>query len=424
MKIKIIDKSYGEVMAEKREKHKKPIKPNVFFRTLMRLVSIPDLKKTHFKVKKVGMDRLSKKENAFYLMNHSSFIDLEIVARLLYPKPFNIITTTDAFVGKCYLLRHIGCIPSKKFVHDPTLVRDIIYTAKKLKSNVILFPEVGYSFDGTATTIPETVAKLAKMLKIPLVMITTHGAFSRDPLYNNLQVRKVDVDAEMEYLYSPKELECATEEEINKTINEKFSFDNFRWQKENGVKISEATRADYLERVLYKCPVCKAEGLMRGRGCELVCAACGKKHTLSEYGELTSEDGTPAFQYVSDWYRWERECVKEELVSGTYSFCEEVEILMATDLKRVYRVGEGTLAHTSEGIRLTGCDGEISYIHKPLSSYSICVDFNWYEIGDMVGIGNHEAFYYCFPKNKSAPVAKVRLAAEELYKLLSEGKRK
>ena len=49
MKIKVIDKSYGEVMAKKREKHKRPIKPNMFFRILMKLVSLPDIIKTKFK---------------------------------------------------------------------------------------------------------------------------------------------------------------------------------------------------------------------------------------------------------------------------------------------------------------------------------------------------------------------------------------
>lgn len=423
MKIKIIDKSYSEVMAEKREKHKRPIKPNMFFRLLMRLVSVPDLHKTHFKCKKIGMERLSKEENAFILMNHSSFIDLEIVARLLYPRPFNIITTTDAFVGKNYLLRHIGCIPSKKFVHDPALVRDILYTVKKLKSNVVLFPEVGYSLDGTATTIPDTVGKFVKTLKIPLVMITTHGAFSRDPLYNNLQVRKVDVDAEMEYLLSPEEIERMSDEEINAIIKEKFSFDNFRWQIENNVKITEPTRADYLERVLYKCPICNSEGKMEGRGCELVCHSCGKTHMLNEYGELIAKDTETSFTYVTDWFRWERECVKKEVLDGSYSFDEEVDILMAVDTKHMYRVGEGRLTHTREGFCLEGCEGALSYSQKPLTSYSVCVDFNWYEIGDMVNIGNHEALYYCFPKNKKVPVAKVRLAAEEIYKILSEEKR-
>jgi 1-acyl-sn-glycerol-3-phosphate acyltransferase len=226
----------------------------------MRIVASFDLKKTDFKFDKIGMERLAKGENALYLMNHSSFIDLEIVARMLFPKPFNIITTSDAFVGKDYLLRHIGCIPTKKFVSDPTLVRDAIHAAKKQKSNVVLFPEAGYSFDGTATTLPDTLGKFIKMLGIPLVMITTYGAFARDPLYNNIQVRDVDVSAKMEYLLSSEEISEKSAEEINDIVKKCFSFDNFRWQAENNIKIDEPTRADYLNRVLYKCSECGAYG--------------------------------------------------------------------------------------------------------------------------------------------------------------------
>ena len=35
----------------------------------------------------------------------------------------------------------------------------------------------------------------------------------------------------------------------------------------------------------------------------------------------------------------------------------------------------------------------------------------------MIGIGNQDVLYYCFPKNCGDVVAKTRLAAEELYKL-------
>ena len=76
MKIKLIEKTYDEVMALPKQKHKKPHKPDIFFRTLMRLVSIPDLKKTNFSFERVGMEKLGKNEPALYLMNHSSFIDL------------------------------------------------------------------------------------------------------------------------------------------------------------------------------------------------------------------------------------------------------------------------------------------------------------------------------------------------------------
>ena len=56
-------------------------------------------------------------------------------------------------------------------------------------------------------------------------------------------------------------------------------------------------------------------------------------------------------------------------------------------------------------------------LQKPTASYSLNADYYWYEIGDMIGIGNMKAAYYCFPKNKGDIVAKTRLATEELYKL-------
>lgn len=423
MYIKVINSDYESVMNIKKGKHKNPKRPNMFFRALMRLVSIPDLAKTKFKYERVGMDRLGRGEPAFYLMNHSSFIDLEIIARILFPRPFNIVTTTDAFIGKGWLLRAIGCIPTRKFVHDPLLVRDIKYSLNKLKSNVILFPEAGYSFDGTSTTIPDTVAKLIKMLKVPLIMIRTYGAFARDPLYNNIQVRDVQVSAREEYLLSPEEIEAMSVEDINKIVTERFSFDNFKWQQENGIVIDEPTRADYLNRVLYKCPACGKEGDMTGKGVSIKCNSCGKAHILNEYGYLEAEDGNPSFTHIPDWYRWERECVRAEIERGEYSLDLPVNIMMTVDTNRLYRVGDGRLTHGMDGFVLDGCDGNLHYVHKAFCSYTLNSDFNWYEIGDMISIGNHEALYYCFPKTERDVVAKARLATEEIFKILREKKR-
>ena len=115
--------------------------------------------------------------------------------------------------------------------------------------------------------------------------------------------------------------------------------------------------------------------------------------------------------------------MRDEIVNGTYGFDVPVDILMSVDTKRVYRVGEGRLSHSKDGFHLTGCDGRLDYEQKPLSSYSINADFNWYEIGDVIGIGNFDALYYCFPKGKEGIVAKTRLAAEELFKIQNANKR-
>lgn len=417
MKIKVINKSYDEVMSIPRRKHKKPIKPNMLFRTLLKLVSAPELKKVNFSCKKIDMERLGKKESALFLMNHTCFIDMEIVSTILYPRPFNIVTTTDAFVGKDLLLRLIGCIPTTKFATDTVLVRDILHAVRKLHSSIVLYPECGYSFDGRATVVPDTTAKLVKMLGIPLVMIRTEGAFAYDPLYNNLQTRKVNVTAVEKYLLSAEDIANMTVEEIDEIIQREFSFDNLRWQQENKIKIDEDWRADYLNRVLYKCPACKSEGKTVGRGTELYCESCGKRYLLDEYGSMRAALGECELDHIPDWYAWERECVREEILSGKYSIDVPVEIYMTVNDGKLYRVGDGRLTHGEGGFTLDGCEGKLHYEQKPLASYSICADFNFYEIGDVVAIGNTDRLYYCFPKCEGDIVAKIRLAAEELYKI-------
>lgn len=362
------------------------------------------------------MERLKDKEPCLFLMNHSSFIDLKIAAAILYPRPFNIVCTSDGFVGKKWLMRQLGCIPAKKFVSDPGLVRDMVYAVKELKSSVLMYPEASYSFDGTATPLPDSIGRCLKILGVPVVMIRTDGAFLRDPLYNGLRLRKVSVTADMRYLLSPEEIEEKTTGELNEIVRNCFAFDHFRRQQEQGIRVAEPFRAEGLNRVLYRCPHCMAEGNMQGSGILLRCQNCGKEYELMEEGYLRAVQGETEFQHIPDWYQWQRECVRKEIREGTYRMELPVQICVMVNTKCIYRVGEGILVHDMDGFRLTGCGGTLDYRQKATASYSLYSDFFWYEIGDVICIGNGTILYYCFPKTGEDVVAKARLAAEELYR--------
>ncbi len=415
--------SYKEVLDKKPQKSRRPARPSFLLQTLIRTLSVSDLKATNFKYKSIGMEKLSKKEPCLILMNHSSFIDLKIVNKIFYPRKYNIVCTGDGFVGRNWLMRNIGCIPTKKFVTEIDLLHDMLYAVKRYNSSILLYPEASYSFDGTATPLPQSLGRCIKMMNLPVVVVMTQGAFARDPLYNNLQLRKVDVSATVEYLLSPEDIKTKTSREINELLAEKFSFDNFRWQRENGVIIDESFRADYLNRVLYKCPHCLAEGKTVGKGTELVCKNCGKVYELCTDGSMKAKDGETEFDHIPDWYKWERECVKQEILDGNYKLDVEVDIHVMVDTKCLYSVGEGRLVHDRDGFRLTGCNGELEYTQKPLSSYSLYSDYYWYKLGDMICIGDKNVLYYCFPKKCGDVVAKTRLAAEELYKIVRAEKR-
>ena len=93
---------------------------------------------------------------------------------------------------------------------------------------------------------------------------------------------------------------------------------------------------------------------------------------------------------------------------------------MTVDHKAIYSIGSGRLTHSEEGFVLTGDDGGLRYEQKTKSSYTLNSDFNWYELGDVISIGNHDRLFYCFPRTERDVVAKARLATEELYKIFSE----
>ncbi len=415
MKIRTKKMDFKKAINKARVKHKNPKRPNFFLRKAIRLISIFDLSATHFKYKKIRMDEMGKGP-WLVLMNHSSFIDLEIAHKILKNKPFNIVCTSDGFVGKEGLMRHLGCIPTQKFVTDPSLISDMRYAVNKLKTSILLYPEASYSFDGCATPLPRKLGLLFKRLNVPVVTITTYGAFSRDPLYNGLQKRKVKVSAEIRGLLTAEEIKEKSVDEIDEILDEAFSFDNFAWQRDNKIRIKELFRADGLHRILYKCACCGKEGQMDGKGIYLSCKSCGKKYELTEFGELKALNGDTEFTHIPDWYKWEREQVKEEIISGNYSLDIPVNIGLLVDFKAIYMVGDGRLTHSAEGFVLEGCDGQLDYHQKADACYSLYSDYFWYEIGDVICIGNKDVLYYCFPKDNT-PVAKTRLAVEELFKI-------
>lgn len=144
---------------------------------------------------------------------------------------------------------------------------------------------------------------------------------------------------------------------------------------------------------------------MLGQGTTLRCTHCGETYELTEYGYLkliegkqrpggkvgtqirerfgykpktlqTSETEKAAFTHIPDWYRWERECVKEEILSGTYRMEIPVTIYMLVNTDQICQVGEGILTHSKDGFHLTGCEGKLDYRQEPLVSYSLYSDFS------------------------------------------------
>ena len=416
MKISKRRMSYEEVLKLPRLQHKNPRKPSKLLAAVVRFVSGFAMRETNFTYTTERMDLVGD-QPCLILMNHSSFTDMKMAFGIFYPKPLGIVTSVDAMSGILgVLMRFLGCTPTHKYVTDLTLIRDLEYMLKKNKTSVLMYPEAGYSFDGRATTLPRKLGVLMKKLGVPVVTVITQGAFARDPLYNMLQIRKVKVSAHVKCLATAEEIKEKTVAELDALLDEAFSFDNFAWQRDNKISIDVPFRADGLHRILYKCPHCGAEGKMEGKGIHLSCHSCGKKWEMDEYGQLSALEGQTEYPHIPDWYSWERACVRKELEDGTYLLDEDVDIAVQVNLDGVCLIGKGHLRHDLNGFHLTSNDGQLDYKQSPVASHTLYADYYWYEMGDIIGIGDNEFSYFCFP-DPSVPVSKARLATEELYKL-------
>ena len=423
MKINTRKLPYEEVLKLPRLEHRTPRMPSRLLAGVVRIASAPTLWKTKFHYTTERMELVGD-EPCLILMNHCSFTDMKLAYGIFYPKPLGIITSVDAMTGPLgKLMRILGCTPTHKYVSDLTLIKDMEHMLKTNKTSVLMYPEAGYSFDGRTTTLPRKLGILMKKLGVPVVTVITQGAFHRDPLYNMLQIRDVQVSAHVKCLATAEELKEKSVAELDALLDEAFSFDNFAWQRDNRVSIDVPFRADGLHRILYKCPHCGAESRMEGKGIHLTCHACGKKWEMDEFGQLKALEGETEYPHIPDWYTWQRQCVRTEIENGTYRLDTDVEIGIQVNLDGICMIGSGHLTHDENGFRLTGAEGQLEYVQSPVASHTLYADYYWYEIGDVIGIGNNEFSYFCFPP-ANVSVTKARLATEELYKLLKARRRK
>ncbi len=415
---------FDEVRKLPKLKHKTPRMPSRFLATVVRVAVEPTLRQIKFSYTSERMDLIGKDEPCLILMNHSSFTDMKLAYGIFYPRKLGIVTSVDAMSGILgKLMRFLGCTPTHKYITDVSLLKDIEYMLRVNKTSVLMYPEAGYSFDGRSTALPKKMGVLMKRLGVPVVTVITEGAFTRDPLYNMLQIRDVKVGAHVKCIATAEEIKEKTVAELDALLAKEFSFDNFAWQRDNKIVIDEPFRADGLHRILYKCPHCGAENQMEGKGIHITCKSCGKKWEMDEFGQLSAVSGETEFSHIPSWYDWERDCVRKEIENGEYLLDTEVDIAVQVNLDGVCMIGPGRLVHNTEGFRLTSDDGQLAYSQSPIASYTIYSDYYWYERGDVIGIGDTEYSYFCIVKD-NVSVTKARLAAEEIYKIAKASRKK
>jgi len=324
-------------------KKTKPIrKPN---RTLYRIVVALFLffhrKKYALEVRK-SAGFLALKPPFIVLANHISNIDFTVVASAMSPIIMNFVT------GTCYfrmwflkdILRFMGCIPKEQFQPDSRAIKSIISVIRR-GDVVAIYPAGQSTFDGEATIVDASIARLLKKLKVPVVNVHVNGAFIACPKWN-LGLRKSRIETSVDVLFSPQELETLNYEEIYRKVKNALYFDDYEWQRKAMVKSSKPQTAKGLEQVLYVCPRCQTEFKMYTKRNRLCCASCGNAALMNEYGLLEpADDNCVIFETPSEWSRWQMSFYKQQAESPAFSYSEPAYLVKISKYNKYKKVGGG-----------------------------------------------------------------------------------
>lgn len=397
---------------------KYPIRQPIYLTWLIQVLSKIMLANKKYKVEKINMEGI---EPPYMLLsNHMAFIDFELVSEGTYPRRVNNVVNIDGYYRRAWLLEWIGAIATRKFTRDFHLVKSI---KKVLERGDILcmYPEARYSPCGVTSYLPDSLGALIKMNKVPVVVAIHRGNYLHAPCWNFSKKRKVPLHTTMTKILTPEDIEKMTVGEINELLKKAFEYDEYKYQKENGILITEPYRAEGLHKILYKCPHCKSESGMRSEGAEIFCEDCGKRWTLREDGELSANEGETEFSHIPSWFRWERDEVRREILEGTYHFSDEVDVHSMPRTNKFEPLGKATLAHDAkDGFVLEGFyRGEPYRISRaPLLTNSLHVEYDFPHIKpyDCIDISTENDSFYCFPTRENV-VTKLSLAVEEIYKL-------
>lgn len=418
--IESIDVDYGK--RKRYDTTKPPLKQRKIFTAILRALCGLSMAGQDYKIEKINMEGV--KPPYLLLSNHMYFVDFHLCSIATWPHSVNNIATIDGYYRRPFIMEWLGCLCKRKFTTDMTLLRSAKKVLDEYGDILCMYPEARYSPIGTTAILPDSLAKLVKKQEVPVVVLLHHGNYLHTPFWNYRQPRKVPLYTTMTQVLTAAEVREKTPEEIGRIIREAMTYDEYKWQLEQNIHITEPFRAEGLHKVLYQCPHCLAESQMSSKGTRLHCDACGKTWEMDELGRLHALEGETEFPHIPDWYEWQRGQVRAQLEAGTYRFEDEAEVYSLPNAWRFQKLGMARLTHTIEdGFIVEGqYNGKRYRIHRPpLGMYGVHIEYDYCYLRpeDCIDISTGNDSLYCYPTRQNV-VTKLSLATEELYKMKAE----
>lgn len=289
---------------------------------------------------KASGDPAARKITGPYLMliNHVGTFDPFLVGHFMKQPPHFVSSDAvmkDKLMG--WLLTNFGVITKKKNVRDSQVIREIMAVVKD-GGAVGLFPEGSRTWSGKTLPMEDSIGKLVKMLKVPVVVASMKGMHLSNPRWGT-KPRKATVEIDYQFAFTAETLKEASYQEVTDKIRTMLQHDEMAWQRERKVEIKSKVRAEYISFVLFYCPSCQSIGKIHSEGNDFECTSCGMDIHINKYGFFESKkEGTLPFDNIQDWYDWQKPTF-EDFISLQYDN-KNTDALFEDEMMHIYKEGD------------------------------------------------------------------------------------
>ena len=259
---------------------------------------------------------------------HASWLDYVITSTAMFPVRMNYVGAYNFFRDRVlrYLMTVMGAIPKFQFSNDLSAIKKMKYCIEDDRV-VALFPHGCLSNDGRPGGFAVFgVAKLVKLLAVPVVALQSDGAYLTRPRWSK-KVRRGTIETHATVLFSADEVRTLSNIQIYERMMDAIYYDDYKWQRDKMIPFHGNKIAEGVEYVLYKCPKCESEFTLRSEGDRLFCMHCGNAVHMNRYLLFDPESiDTVWFDGIDRWYDYQSECLAKEIKDPSFKLNADTEL--------------------------------------------------------------------------------------------------
>lgn len=381
------------------------------------------------RINKVNMKGV--KPPFFVIATHQGPMDYYVGPLALFPHRGIYVSDMEGFAafGK-WLYRGLGCIGKRRYVSDLTVLRNMKY-ALSIGQSVVLYPESRHSNVGTTAYIPKNIGRCAKLMAVPVVTLTVNGNYLSNPFWDEEHTRKVPVKATMTCICNNEELEQMDEQKLQALIEDKLSYDEYRYQRENNILIKDNKRAEGLHKALYQCRSCGSKYKMQSSGSVISCQACRDSFELTADGWLAKGEERI---HIPDWYEWQRKQAVDDFLSKADNALREYDVYIYAlpNEKGFVDLGNGKLSLNQKEFELCFDDAEKRKLicEKSLSNNtlhfphnireSVQTEYDYKGTGMCIVLSTSGCCYYIYSKDEHFNPTELQFIGEAMYQISND----